>query len=76
MDVKRDGIVTSWSWHHIPDGSQVGYRVNPGDDTPVRVIIGDGEQIDLEMSLASLTSIMATMREAESEARALLGADG
>lgn len=71
---QNNGGVTSWSAHHIPAGSSVRYVLDAvHDDVPVRLVIGDLEQVELEMSLPEVTSIIATLQEAEREIRARRG---
>lgn len=70
MDVRQGRSITSWSAYHIPAGCPVDYRMNPGDDA-VLVIIGDREEINLELAPESLTSLITTLREA----RMLLDSD-
>lgn len=67
MEVGQSRSITSWSAYHIPAGCPVEYKMNPGDDA-VLVIIGEREEVNLELAPESLTSLITLLREA----RALL----
>lgn len=63
MDVRQGRSITSWSAYHIPAGCPVAYKMNPGDDA-VLVIIGEQEEVNLELAPESLTSLITVLREA------------
>lgn len=68
------GSVASWSAHHIPAGSSVRYVLNPDhDEAPIRLVIGDLEQVELELRLPEVTSIASTLRDAERDVRGRRG---
>ena len=42
------------------------YVLNPDhDDAPIRLVIGDLEQVELEMALSEAASIIATLQNAQ-----------
>lgn len=58
------GSVASWSTHHIPAGSAIRYVLDSGDDAPIRLIIGDHEQVELGMVPSQATSIITALQAA------------
>lgn len=66
--------VESWASHHIPAGSAVRYVLNAEhDDPPIRLVIGDREQVELEMTLPEAASIATALQDAGREVRARRG---
>jgi hypothetical protein len=64
--VNGKSSVASWSAHHIPSGSRVRYVLNADDDdAPIRLVIGDQDQVELEMALPEAASVVAALRNAE-----------
>ncbi|HEY3685100.1 MAG TPA: hypothetical protein VGL93_18855 [Streptosporangiaceae bacterium] len=60
------GVVASWSAHHLPAGSSVRCVLNAEhDDAPIRLVIGDLEQVELEMALPEAAAIVAALRDVE-----------
>ena len=57
--------LASWSAHHLPAGSSVRYVLNPRhDDAPIRLILGDLEQVEVEMALPEAAAIVGTLQDA------------
>lgn len=67
------GVVASWSAHHIPAGSSVRCVLDYDDDAPIRLVLGDLEQVELEMARPEAASIVATLQDAERDIRARCG---
>jgi hypothetical protein len=63
-DGQTGGGLASWSAHRIPTGSPVRYVLDPQDDAAIRLIIGEYDQVEVEMSPAVATAIVATLQEA------------
>lgn len=71
MDNRRAGWVASWSVHHVPAGSSVRYVLDADDvDTPIRLVIGDRDQVQLEMGTGVARSIVAALHDAGYEVHA------
>jgi hypothetical protein len=72
---KTGGIVASWSTHHIGVGSDIRYFLDPDDDAPVQLLIGEHEQINLGLPLSEVASIITTLQAAEREVEARAAVD-
>jgi hypothetical protein len=62
--------VTSWSAHHIPTGSAIRHILDTGNDAPIRLVIGDQDQVELGMAFPEATSIIAALQDAQHRVQA------
>lgn len=70
-DEETDGHVASWSAHHIPPGSRVRYVLDFDDEAPIRLIIGDREQVSLTMTPSTSASIVSELQDAQTRRAAV-----
>ena len=83
-DDGMDGGVVSWAAHYIPRGTPIRYlleiddahgRDNGGDgtsadETTVRLVFGTADQVEVELPLSVVASVITVLRAAEREAAA------
>ena len=74
------GNIASWSAHLIPAGSPVRYVLDTDDnDASIRLVIGGLEQVELEMELPEVSSIVGALQVAKrdiGERRGVAGEGG
>jgi len=68
--VKKGTTMESWSAHHIPAGSPVRHILNAAhEESCIRLVIGDREQVELEMAPPEAGALIVTLQNAVRDVR-------
>lgn len=74
MNTETRPEIASWSAHRIPAGTPVRCMVGaPHDEAPIRLILGDADQVELELPVAAVEPVITSLREAIRDLTAFAG---